>query len=211
MVVKVNGKAVGPEGKRFARIFAMGEARVTALNNFLALGNSTIQAARMIQKDWAQFTDVAEKTLIQQINRYRQEYVEAITDSAKAITLNKEKLFGRLDVLSAMVDLCLLQRDRIASFLAKEKQVGMPMKAINDEIVTYSALLKDTQKIQFDLGVDQFHSQQLAARASSTTVTAPGGVSVRTETVEAVGIASRILDELGVPASIEGKFEVDNG
>ena len=213
MGVVVNGKALSKPAppEKFTRLLSMGQDRVMVMNNALAQGHSTVSVTRLIQEEWGLFTDVKEKTLMQQVNRYRLEHVPAIADNAKAITLNKGKLYERLDVLSASIELALLQKDRVVYFAEKEKEDKKgPSRAVNEEITTLQTLYDKVQKLQFDLGVDAYQGPLLSqgGKSTSTTVTMPGGMTFTQETREAYQAANAILDGAGVPrepVTINGK------
>lgn len=213
MGVMVNGKALSKPAppEKFTRLLSMGQDRVTVMNNALAQGHSANAVAKLIQEEWGLFADVKVKTLVQQVNRYRLEHVPAIADNAKAITLNKAKLYERLDVLSASIELALLQKERVQYFVEKEKEDKKgPNKAVNEEITTLQGLYDKVQKLQFDLGVDTYQGPLLTqgGKATSTSVTLPGGFTITQETREAYQTANAILDGAGVPrepVTINGK------
>lgn len=193
-------KLSSQKGKHgYARIKALGKERVLALNNLLARGGSTVAAARLVQQEWGQFQDVAEKTLIQQISRYKHDHIQTIS-TADVQFEHKDKLYGKLNVLDEMVWLVNQQKQRLSRGMLKEKNSPFPMNVITREVETLQALLKDAQKLQFELGIDEYKGPVMqGGRVMSASVTTPDGTVVKTQVAEAVQIATAILDKQGVP------------
>lgn len=183
--------------KKHNRIFSLGEERVTVVNNLLARGESSIQVARLIQGKWGQCQDVSEKTLIQQILRYKDDTasgkipVAVITPEGDAVT----QMLSKVDVVAEYASLIALQKTRLAMFLEKEKQSKLPIAGVSKDVELLSALLRDTQKIQFDLGVDAYNGPQLqGGRVASRTQSLPDGTVVREEVTEAYSVAQNVLE-----------------
>lgn len=207
---------VKKKGKGYARIFALGDERVAVLNNLLATGGSTVQAARLIQQDWKEFQDVAEKSLIQQVNRYRMDYIDSPAVAQQlGLGLSAPKtqiVLQKMDVLNEFYQLAELQKERLNLFLTKEKEIKMPFGGTNKEVETLSTILKDIQKMQFDLGVEVYKGPLIqGGRATQTNTLFPDGTMQQTRVLEAVSTAMGVMDQFGTPSVKEDTSNVVAG
>lgn len=199
--------------KKYQRILSLGEERVAVVNNQLANGASAQTVARLIQQEWKEFQDVAEKTLMQQLLRYRSDMiVSPVVNQQLAIKEESKKgkeLEKRMDVLGEMIDLARAHRRRIDGFLEREKDLKMPIKGTSEDIRMLMDMFKDIQKTQFDLGVDLYQGPVLqAGRQVNTRTTLPDGTTVESSLTEAVQGALEVLDDFKKGKVIEGESSV---
>ena len=184
--------------QKYQRILSLGEERVAVINNQLAGGASAQTVARLIQQDWKEFQDVAEKTLMQQLLRYRADNIDSAA-VVKEMALPAEhpkvrQLESRMNVLGEMIDLARLHKKRVEGFVEREKDLKMPIKGTSDDIALLSTLLKDVQKLQFDLGIDDFQGPVVqGGKVTQTRITQPDGTVIDSQTTEAVQGALELL------------------
>jgi hypothetical protein len=185
------------EGKKFSRLLALGPERLKAVNNKLAQGVSCNTVARLIQQDWKEFTDVAEKTLSIQLQRYKTDVVAVTSQNYDEQTVLVTTVVGRVNVVKEMAELMQMQKNRIKDAVDKEKQLkGMLLKGVNTEIETLQAILKDIQKVQFDLGIDDFKGVITQnGKIMSANVTLPDGTTMNMQVMDAQQEALKIIEE----------------
>lgn len=179
---------------KFTRIHALGKERVMVINNKLANGASTYEIARLIQQDWKEFLDVAEKTLAQQLGRYKGSLATAVKETTNPDTVVVTTLVTKVNVVSKLAELESMLKTRIQAALAKEKGLGgLLMGQLSKELSEYRQLLLDIQKVQFDLGIDEYRGPLLQARAGVQTTTLPDGTVIHSQVAEAVQVAQNAI------------------
>lgn len=194
----------------FDRLQALGQEKFTAILNGLMRGENAAALARMIQQDWNEFSDVAEKTLTQQLNRLRQAAAEGAFGKKVAAQIVKGatpqiKLLEGVSQSSVerMEELAAIQRGRVLSLVEKEKNmplpVGVMLTATNAVFNDYSKLLQDIQKVRFDLGLDEFRGVVSTFKGAAMTVTQPDGSSVHKQVFEAVTTLEEIFAKRKIP------------
>ncbi|QIN95268.1 hypothetical protein DLP3_105 [Stenotrophomonas phage vB_SmaS_DLP_3] len=202
---------------KYARIFALGEEKVLVINNMLAEGASAQVVARHIQGVWGEFGDVAEKTLMQQLLRYRSEFCESPKVQQELAVDPKTERFrkveGKLDVMAEMIDLAMKQKQRLTTFLARESELKMPIKGVSEDISLLNGMLKDIQKVQFDLGLDQYQGPLIqGGRVTQSRTVHPDGTVVEEQTSEVVSSTLEVLEAFRQrkqqPPAIEGEASV---
>lgn len=183
---------------------------------------------------WGEFQDVAEKTLTQMLNRLRLRAAEGAygAKTAKWIAQgNKPPQINRLErisvrVLDRMEELSDIQRDRVLALVEREKLHLLPTSQAGNlhikmapqeyrHLLTqtnlvfndYRELLKDIQKIRFDLGLDEFKgpvgaSASQALRGASTTVNLPDGTNIQKQVFEVVRTVEQIFDQREIPVPV---------
>ena len=191
----------------FDKLQALGEAKFGKIKNALMRGTPAMVLARMVQKDWGDFDGVAEKTLTQQLNRLRLQMTEGAFGEEAAKVLKEtgkvdiKMLRGaRLDVLGDLVALAAVQRDRVEYLWEKEKQMKMPMSSLNVVITDYRDTLLQVQKVQFDLGVDEFKGPITGVnmRGRVDTETLPDGTRRQRHLFEAVTAMEKVFEARGI-------------
>lgn len=189
---------------KYARIYALGKERVSVIDNQLAQGKSMYHIARMVQQDWKEFQDVAEKTLVQQLNRYKADKdIPTTHKTHDPGTMVITTVIGRVDVVQKLGELEKALRERLDAALKREKGLaGMFLPGLSKEINDYRVLLLDIQKTQFDLGVDEYKGPLLAARMMTGSKVLPDGTVMHAQITEAVQVAQRAMRELN-PAGFE--------
>lgn len=200
---------------KYKRLKELGEERYFVVENHLRAGKGPSEVAQMIQKEWGEFSDVAEKTLIQQLNRFRWEILaspEIIAKQDRALRLPKSIAYKeQIAVLSEMERLAMLQKARVDMAFEQEKKVKMLMKGTSQEVLTMMSLLKDIQKQRFDLGLDLYSGpvvQGLSSGKRKTTLT--DGTVVEEEVVQAMQTAAAVLDSV-LPGNTGASVKENNG
>jgi len=182
---------------KYYRLLSLGDERVTIINNLLSKNSSMFALARMIQQEWKESTDIGEKTLTQLLNRYKADVLGSSKVEKTITGLVITTKINRVDVITRMASLEEIQRNRIQAMVSKEKELGgMLISSLKGEIEEYREILKDIQKIQFDLGIDEYNGPILAARSRITKVTDSQGNVFETQVSEAAQVAQSVLSEL---------------
>lgn len=198
-----------PEG--FGRISKLTEDQQLYIRNWLIRGGESLALARYCQQEWKIWSDVNERTLGQQLNRYKKHLLETATEELPAVVnqhgavIVKATRNRNIDPLERMVALLEIQEKRLQMFLNKEQQISMPIKGVDDVIKDAAGMIKDIQRMRFELGLDQYHVAQPGAmvRGVSKTVTTPDGTKTQHTLFEAVSMADQALARAGIPSDLE--------
>lgn len=200
----------------FDRLQALGQERWTKILNDLMRGEPAAAVARMVQQDWGEFQDVADKTLTQQMSRLRLAAAEGAFGKkvaaliAKGATPQIAMMAGvSQSSVERMEELAAVQRGRVMSLVEKEKNmplpVGVMLTATNAVFNDYSKLLQDIQKVRFDLGLDEFRGVVSTFKGAAMTVTQPDGSSIQKQVFEAVTTIEDIFNKRKVPQITGGE------
>jgi uncharacterized protein YqgV (UPF0045/DUF77 family) len=195
----------------YQRIKALGEEQVRKINNDLQRGVAAMAVARMIQQEWKDFQDVGEKTLTQQLNRYRSSLVKqtGLDITGPDGKLEIKYLRGSsIKVLEELEMLAKVQTRRLQMMVTKEQEMGMAIGATGTIITDYQKLLEIVQKVRFDLGIDKY-SGPLGVRGVQSETVSPDGTIHRTTVMEAVQTADQILTQAGIPRLVK-PYDADN-
>lgn len=195
----------------FERLKNLGEPRWSKIKNELIRGVPCMNLARQIQMEWHEFNDVAERTLTQQLSRLRIEMQKGIFGEEAARDLEEAKTphqkveilssFGSIDALQEMEKLVRIQMKRVVRLSVKEENMPLPIPNLNEIIRDEAELLKDLQKMRFDLGLDEFHGVLPGIRGVTASATLPDGTQVQKSVYEAVDIMNSIFDKRGIGSS----------
>lgn len=199
----------------FERLQALGEEKFGKILNLLMRGEPAMALARTIQavppKGWGEFSDVAEKTLTQQLNRLRFAAAEGAFGSAaaKRIAAGAKPHIDRLNAVSVnaltrMEELSEAQRTLVLVLLADATEKKHTFTSTNEAVDNYRKTLLDVQKLRFDLGLDEFKGPvgNTTIRGASLTTTFPDGMSVQKQIFEAVTTIEQIFDARKIPQLI---------
>lgn len=206
----------------FDRLQGLGEARFTKIRNELLRGIPAMALARTIQMEWGEFTDVAEKSLTQQLNRLRiameeeafgEETADSLERSSPRVRVNILGKEGTLNPLEEMEDIIRKQKRRIKRFLDKEEASNNAIPILNEIIKDQFKMIQDYQKARFDLGIDEFQGVIPGMKTISASATLPDGTTIQKSVYEAVNLAEKILAGkspqlpiIEVPHLIEGEI-----
>lgn len=202
----------------FSRIKNLEEGQLAYVHNHLSKGGEVMALARHMQQQWKVFTDVAEKSLFQQLNRYRTYLAQTDTKLVDKVVnthgaaLVRMRRTDKLDVLERMQALFHIQEGRLQLFIDKEASIKMPMAAIDKMITDMQGMLVQIQKVRFDLGIDAFAGVVPGGtiRVGMKTVTSPDGTVTNTALLESVSEADAILGRAMIPRDM-GSVEVVSG
>lgn len=189
--------------EKFSRIMALPEERLLYVNNWLSRNGQPMELARHIQRDWQVWTDVSEKTLQQQLNRYRDYLLDSSHKKGEIAPVSVKARINRdMDPLERLVKLVQIQERRLQMFITREAEMKMPLSAVDKAIEGTAQLLKDIQKIRFDLGLDEFKGPVSSSgnmiKGALKTITAPDGTVTTTHLYEAVSVADQILSRANI-------------
>lgn len=196
----------------FERLQQLGTDKFTKILNSLMRGQPAMNLAREIQQDWGDYTDVAEKTLTQQLNRLRLAAARGAFGKKIAYELSKGQThhlpaFNDLSIsaMERLEELAGVQRLRVLQFAAKEKAApptsGPLLQSVNAVFSEYAKLLLDIQKLRFELGLDEFKGVY-NARGASASVTLPDGTNIHRQVFEAVASVEEIFKRRSVPKQV---------
>jgi hypothetical protein len=185
---------------RFERIQRLAKDKFQKVINELIRGTPAIMVARLIQQEWGDCQNVREDTLAKQLKRVH----TAITNGAFGGDLAQEakqkasvriNLFhgSSLNCLDELVDLALLQKNRVQQLWGKERELNVPLSSLNTVIDDYRDLLLSIQKIKFDLGLDEYKGVIPGLKATATSVIRPDGLTIQQQVFEAVETVEEIF------------------
>lgn len=191
----------------FSRLQNLGKDRFTKITSDLIRGTPAMSMARVIQTEWMEFQDVAEKTLTQQLNRLR----IALEKKAFGNTLTTDLEFsskkkrveilqgiGDLNVLHEIEELAFIQKKRIIRLSNREEAMPMPLSTLSEIIRDQQKLLEGIQKVRFDLGLDEYKGVLTGVRAGSASITLPDGTNIHRQVYEAVDAVENIFAKRGI-------------
>ena len=110
------------------------------------------------------------------------------------------KLFhgSSLNSLEELIDLAVLQKNRVQKLWEKERQLNVPLSSLNSVINDYRDLLLCIQKIKFDLGLDEYKGVMSGVKATATSVTRPDGLKIQQQVFEAIEVVEDIFRRRGI-------------
>lgn len=191
----------------FSKLQGLGPEKITKIKNELLRGTNCMQLARTIQGDWKDLVGVAEKTLVQMLNRYKQSLIkDGVGDQHKSLMkteggkLNLKLLRGTsISVLQHLVALAEMQEQRIQVAWEKEQAMGgIPLGALNVLVKEYKEMLLDIQKVQFDLGIDEFKGVLLGGKMMQETIKNPDGTVQQRTIVQALTSLDEVFKKRGI-------------
>lgn len=203
----------------FGRLQDLGPERFQLILNALMRGKPAMALARQIQQEWGAFQDVQEKTLTQQLNRLRlaaatgafgPKVAEKIAEGAQPQIPMLQGV--SLSALVRMEELADIQRERMLELVKKEKlnlvfvqgkKMVMPLQTMGDVFNNYKDVLKDIQKMRFDLGLDEFKGQTTGLRGTSASLTLPDGTMLQKQVIEAVGAMEEVFNRRQIPKVVQ--------
>jgi CTP-dependent riboflavin kinase len=98
-----------------------------------------------------------------------------------------------------MVAVANMQEDRIQKLWEKERDLGgMVMPGLDKVVDSYISILREIQKMQFDLGVDEYKGTLTLSRSVMETSRSPEGHIVQRNVVEAMEFAQKTFKLRGV-------------
>lgn len=189
----------------FERLQHLGKDKFQKIVNELMRSTPAIMIARLIQQEWGDCQDVREDTLAKQLKRLH----TAITNGAFGGNLAQEarrnasvriKLFhgSSLNCLEELIDLSVLQRDRVQQLREKERELNIPLSSLNIVINDYRDLLLCIQKIKFDLGLDEYKGVIPGVKATATSLTRPDDLKIQQQVLEAIEVVEDIFRRRGI-------------
>ena len=94
----------------------------------------------------------------------------ALAEEARRKASVRIKLFraSNVDCLDELIQLALIQKERVFVLVDREKLLGKPIASLSPMIRLYMDLLESVQKIKFDLGVDEYMRGMPVARPAAS-------------------------------------------
>lgn len=186
-------KMVVPE-----RLQGLGTEKVQRINNDLMLGKPCQALSREIRSEWGDLQDVAEKTLTQQLTRYKAVLVaEAGVSLTKGGKVDMRSLRDKLPLTSTMQELSALmevQWARLQRMVDEESTSGKHNVHINPIVEDIKLLAIDLQKIRFDVGADEFKGVVPGIRGMAEKTTAADGSSTQRLMFDAITTVEKVLE-----------------
>jgi hypothetical protein len=113
-------------------------------------------------------------------------------------SLIKDIHHSSMQVLSDLISITKLQRARVDRLYQEELKSSRPIPALNGLINDYCAQLAQVQKIQFDLGVNEFKGPMQGMRGVIDRRTLHDGTHQERHVYEAVARAEEIFRKRGI-------------
>jgi hypothetical protein len=193
----------------FIRIRQLPDDKHLHIRNWLVRGGEVATLARLMQQDWKVLTDVNERTLAQQLNRYKKVLLVDITPEPPEIptesgaVVSKRTKSRNIDPMERMVALLHIQERRLDMFIEREQSLKMPLSGVDKVIDATKGLLLDIQRLRFDLGLDEFRGVQPGSvKGMIQRHMNPDGSSSTTTLFEAVSMADQIFSRAGIPTDL---------
>lgn len=188
-----------PHGEAFGLIKALGEDVMAEIDTRLMDGESGYKVAAWLQDERKMLTGVKPDTIRKTIERYRQKELREKTFK-RISEIHKNVSFGtiatRINALSSLEEITLVQRARVGKMLALEEGKPMVIGATSDEIKLLRDLLSDLARLQLETGV--------LNRANKTVKGQYTDEKGETKTFEWTEAQEKLLQELvGVPDATE--------
>jgi hypothetical protein len=196
-------------GTRFESLQKLGEEKFTKIRNELLRGTPCMTLAKTIQQEWGDLIGIGEKTLTQQLGRFKDhliaagvgaETIKEMIEKKEAKPILKILRKSSIDVLRRLISLANMQEMRINKVWEKEQSMGgIPLGALNVLLNDYVDLLIKIQKVQFDLGINEFKGVLNSTKIMQQKLEHPDG-TVETRTVaEALEAMNDVFKKRGIP------------
>lgn len=192
----------------FANLKKLGEERFLEIRNRLMRDEESMAVARLIQGDWKELIGVKERTLAQQLNRLKLKMQKGAlgVDHQKRLASGEQVTLKQLrgtsvDPMEELNALCSMQRNRLQTFLEKEKSMPVPLNSVGELMRDFRLSLVDLQKMRFERGVDSYRAPMSGTKGFSITKTAPDGSSTNVQVVEAMTMVQEILKRRNIDMS----------
>src|ERR1700677_4242692 len=133
---------------KFERIQRLAKDNFQKITNELTRGTPATMVARLIQQEWGDCQNVREDTLAKQLERMHTAITNGafggdLAEQAKQKASVRIKLFhgSSLNCLDELIDLALLQKDRVQQLWGKERELNVPLSSLNVVINDFRDLL----------------------------------------------------------------------
>jgi hypothetical protein len=103
-----------------------------------------------------------------------------------------------MQALSALISVTLIQKARVERFYQKELAQSNPLPQLNGLINEYCAQLAQIQKVQFDLGINEFKGPLSGIRGVIDKRTWPDGTHQQRHVYEAIAAVEEIFRKRGI-------------
>jgi len=147
-----------PYGETFGLIKGLGQDVMAEIDTRLMDGESGYKVAAWLQEERKLLTGAKTDTVRKTIERYRQKELREKTFK-RISEIHKNVSFGtiatRINALSSLEEIVLIQRARVGKMLTLEEGKPMLIGATTDEIKVMRELLSDLARLQLETGVLQ--------------------------------------------------------
>jgi hypothetical protein len=195
----------------------LGEEKFRRITNQLLRGQPAMNLAREIQGKWGDLNGIAEKTLTQQLTRLKATLIkDGHLGPVQKLALEEAgelnlKLLRKssIKVLEHLTPMAEIYERRIQLLWDREKELKMPMSGLNAVMKDYTDLLERIQKIQFDLGIDEYKGILGSVRTATHTVMNPDGSSDYRQVTEITNNIRDIMNKRGVYGRLEDGSDLE--
>lgn len=145
----------------FRRLQALGEDKFRRITDEFMRGTPVSWVARLIQQEWGDHRDLEEYKLTRQLKRLYKaiwnEFFSRLEERAQRNATFKTNLTGsKHAVLEQLVELALLEKQRMVALLEKEQRGNKILGELTTVMSDYFKLLVAIQRLRFDLGIDEY-------------------------------------------------------
>lgn len=208
----------------FERLQSLGKDRFDQIMNDLMTGKTTVYVARKIQQEWGLIQDVAEKSLIQQVNRLKHKAAEGMfgktiadklmkLEAGKGVTDIEKLKVVNVSTLDRLEELASWHRNRAMDLKTKEKNMPIPvgsmLTATSVVFKEYRDTLTTLQELRFTMGLDAKVTAPppppQMARVTNTKLQLPDGTNVDQQVFEAYQAAEEILNSEFTGKTFDGQ------
>lgn len=194
--------------KQNNRITCLAEDKLRKVNNLLLTGVNAIIIAREIHS-WGILLAIPENRLSKMLIKYRNEQLGAIVvdkEGKTEVLIVGELQQAKFDALFELQSIAERQRNRVTALLDLEVTNKKHSSTATAEIQTYSFLLKDVLKAEFDCGVRDYLGPVGGAKALGRPVHNPEAHTIEGSVSTAVDRALEIMAR-NAPKIIEASLE----
>jgi len=162
--LKLNLTANGTKHRRpYARIYDMGQDKVSQIDAMLMKGDKPLQVATYMQQNWNLHLDINLMTLEKMVLRYKNDIISAQiakTELAAAgqtgIAKRVQDFKGKIIAEETLCRIVLLQQTRVDKLYDVEsKMPSMVMNQLTKELTLFKDMLNQLSGLQMDLGILQ--------------------------------------------------------
>jgi hypothetical protein len=194
------------------KLSSLGDERYKSICTQLMNGVRPLHLVRLIKDNWGQYPETSAKTLFTILTRHREQLREnkakaAIAQEAGKIHIQNLQSSSAhiqnlqrssLQVLGRLIGVADLQIARAERLYAEELKLTRPIPGLSGLINDYRDTLINIQKIQFDLGVNEFKGPMSGMRGVIDKRTLPDGTHQERHVYEAVAAVEEIFRKRGI-------------
>jgi hypothetical protein len=143
---------------KYKRLKALEPVQYLEMENMLLSGESPVNVARHMRKDWRVFPDIKEATVIQLIKRFKAEVIapRLVTSQGDMKTKGGKALsrsMCNINIAEEYENLLVMQKKRLESILQREEILPTLLDSVGKEIRLMNDLLKGFTNFKLSAGM----------------------------------------------------------